>query len=66
MSDKISISICTFQSGDFDVMIRDVETGHEVTLSGNQKVEGGDFEFITDIAPACVWTRWTRDPGQDR
>ena len=66
MSGKISMSICTYQSGDFDVMIRDQETGHEVTLSGNQKVEDEDFELINAIAPACVWTKYTRDSGQSQ
>lgn len=57
MSDMV-ISICTYQSGDFEVIIKG--TGREVTLSGNQKLTDEEFELINELAPACVWTRYTR------
>ena len=62
MSDmaKLSISVCTYKSGEFDVILRDPSTSREVTLSGFQKVTGEDFEFLNEFAPACVFTTYKR------
>jgi hypothetical protein len=59
------MAICTFQSGDFDVMIKDKETGREIFLSGNQKITKDQLDFINDVAPACVWTDYTRTTPAD-
>ena len=58
---KLSISVCTYKSGDFEVLIRDPETGEEVQLNGNQKLDDKKLELITRLAPACVWTTYERD-----
>ena len=58
---SILISIVTYKNNKFDVIFKDDE-GHEVTFSGEQKVSEEEFEFINDIAPACVWTRYFDSP----
>lgn len=60
MSKHLSISVCTFKNSEFDVILRDPDTGLEVTLSGIQKLSDSDFEFINEIAPACVFTKYKR------
>lgn len=56
---NILISILTYKDSKFEVIFRDDE-GHEITFSGEQKVSEEEFEFINNIAPACVWTRYFR------
>ena len=58
MTQRLSISVCTYQNGDFEVILQDPDTHEEITLSGNQKVEGDDFDLIQKLAPACVFTRY--------
>jgi hypothetical protein len=58
---KLSISVCTFQNGSFDVILSDPDTGEEVTLSGEQKLDEEQFNFVNDKAPACVMTTYTRE-----
>ncbi|SNT39974.1 hypothetical protein [Antarctobacter heliothermus] len=56
----LDLSVCVFQSGDIDVMMKD-ETGQkmEINVSGfNLGPE--DLDFINKNAPACVWTRYGR------
>lgn len=54
------ISICTYQSGDFEVILKDGK-GNEVTLSGNQKLTPEEFEMINELAPACVFTQYNQE-----
>lgn len=64
MATNIALSICTYKGGGFDVIIKDTDTGDEVTLSGTEKVSEEDFKFLDAIAPACVFTKYTRvTPG---
>ncbi len=65
MSKEIAISICTFNDGTFDVMIQDPETSREITLSGAQEINQEDHSFILEIAPACVWTKYSRITPED-
>jgi hypothetical protein len=58
MKNHLKISVCTYNDGQFDVMIRDGDTGEELILSGNQKVDEESFELISKLAPACVWTSY--------
>lgn len=57
---RMKISVCTYQSGDFDVIIKD-ENDREVTLSGCQKLTDEEFELVNALAPACVFTRYTTE-----
>lgn len=61
----LTMSICTFNNGTFDVIFRDKATGEEVTFSGKQEVKGKQFDFINRIAPACVWTDYQRITPED-
>lgn len=61
----LTMSICTYNDGKFDVIFRDKKTGREFTFSGEQKVNGKDFDFINQIAPACVWTDYQRITPKD-
>ena len=61
MQKSILISIVTYNNGEFDVMIEDDESHKSITLSGEQRVTDEEFEFINEIAPACVWTKWSRE-----
>ena len=54
----IELSICTYENGEFDVMLRDTATGEEVTLSGVKHLSPEEFELTLRIAPACVWTSY--------
>lgn len=54
----LAISVCTYQDGKFEVLLRDAETNQEVTLSGVQKLGAEDFDFVNRIAPACLWTEY--------
>lgn len=54
----MKISICSYQSGDFEVMLRDPESGEEVMLCGNQELTPDEFDLINKLAPACVWTNY--------
>lgn len=58
MAQEIAFSICTFNDGKFDVMVKEVSTGREIILSGERKVSDDDLELINRIAPACVWTKY--------
>lgn len=61
---KFEMSICTYQSGDFDVMLRDATSGEEVVFSGNKKLTDDEFDMVGRIAPACVWTPYeSKDEG---
>lgn len=62
---RLAISICTYNNGAFDVMFRDRDTGREITFAGEQLVKGEDFDFINEIAPACVWTNYDRTTPKD-
>ena len=64
MGRRIELSVCTYASGDFDVMIVDKASGKELTFSGNCKLSADEFELVGKIAPACVWTEYERiTPG---
>lgn len=54
----LKLSVCSFMNGDFDVMIKDPETGQELTLSGHQKISDEDLDLVNKLAPACVWTNY--------
>ena len=55
----MKMSICTYQDGSFEVMIKNDE-GEEVMLCGEQKLTPEEFEIVDKIAPACVWTKYER------
>jgi len=57
---RIKMSICTYQDGLFQVMIVDEATGKEIHLEGHRELTRDEFEFVNDIAPACVWTTYTQ------
>lgn len=61
MKQKITLSVCAFQNGGFDVIIQDPTTGEEVTLSGEQKLDDQQFAMIDRLAPACVFTTYERE-----
>lgn len=54
----LSISVCSYQNGDFDVILQDGNTGEEVTLSGHQTLTNDQLELTYRLAPACVMTRY--------
>lgn len=54
---RMKISVCTYKSGDFEVILKD-EDDNEITLSGNQKLSPEEFELVNRLAPACVFTRY--------
>jgi hypothetical protein len=56
--ETIYMSICTFNDGLFQVIIR--KDNYEVTLEGTQVLGPNDFEFVNGIAPACVFTEYQR------
>lgn len=58
MNPRLTISVCTYQSGDFDVMLIDKETKEEVCFSGNQKITDKQLDIVNRLAPACVWTTY--------
>jgi hypothetical protein len=59
MDREILISVVTYNDGKFEVILKDDE-GREVSFLGEQKLSEEDFEFVNEIAPACVWTRYRR------
>lgn len=54
---EMSISVCTYQGGDFDVMIKDGVGGY-VCLSGKNNLTKEEFEILDRLAPACVFTKY--------
>jgi hypothetical protein len=54
----LEMSICTYENGEFDVMLRDTATGEEIELSGFKRLSPEQFKLIDRIAPACVWTSY--------
>lgn len=56
---KMTMSICTFNNGDFDVMFRLGD--REVTFSGNQELSDDELDLSLEIAPACVWTDFVQE-----
>jgi hypothetical protein len=54
----LKLSVCTYQNDNFDVMIIDGQSGEEIILSGTQQVSPEDFEILSRLAPACVWTSY--------
>jgi hypothetical protein len=65
MGRKITLSICTYNDGLFEVIINDKETGEGITFSGNKKIDNEQLAFINRIAPACVWTTYKRTTQED-
>ena len=59
MTDLI-ISVCPFQNHDFDVILKDGR-GHEITLSGTRKLTDDELVLLNELAPACVFTHYTRE-----
>ena len=57
---RMKISVCPFQNGAFDVIIKD-ENGREVTLSGHQKLSAEEFDLVNELAPACVFTPYIQE-----
>lgn len=60
---NLKISVCPFQSGEFDVILIDADTGEQVTLSGNQKLSDEELAIVTKLAPSCVWTTYQSSQG---
>ncbi len=61
MSKFLSISVVTYNgNNDFDVILRDPDTGREVTLSGEQILDQEEQEFLFEVAAPCVFTRYQR------
>jgi hypothetical protein len=60
MSKELSISVCTYKDGTFEVILKDSVTLEEVTLSGKQDVSDDELDFLNGRAPACVFTRYIR------
>lgn len=58
---RLRISVCTYNNGTFDVIVGDPDTDEEVTLSGNQRVTDEEFELLDRLAPACVFTDYARE-----
>lgn len=58
MTTRMSISVCPFVGGDFDVIIRDDDTGREVTLTGQHRLMDEEFEVVNKLAPSCVFTTY--------
>jgi hypothetical protein len=61
MARTIKLSLCTFQNGTFDVMVKDGETDEEICFSGEKKLTDKELDMVNSIAPACVWTTYTTD-----
>lgn len=61
---EITISICPFKNGEFDVMFKD-DDGNEIVFSGTKKLNAEELEFANNIAPACVWTKYQRITPED-
>lgn len=61
MLDKLTMSICTYKDGLFEVILKHTETGREIVFTGNQKLSEEDFDLVQEIAPACVWTKYLKD-----
>lgn len=55
---QMQISVCTYQGGDWEVIIVDKKTGEEVLFSGHGNLSDTDFEIVNRLAPACVWTTY--------
>ena len=56
----LDISICAYQSGDIDVLLKD-ETGAELEITASGfNLDADDLDFINKNTPACVWTRYGR------
>lgn len=57
----VLLSVVTYNDGKFDVIIRDAKTDMEVTFSGNTpEITDEEFDFLNEVAPACVFTKYTR------
>jgi hypothetical protein len=54
----LEISICTYENGEFDVMLQDPASGEGIELSGFKRLSPEQSKFIDRIAPACVWTSY--------
>ena len=53
---EISISICPFEGGDVDVIIKDRKSGEEICFTSTRKLSDAEFEFVNRVAPSCVFT----------
>ncbi len=58
IGNEILLSICTYKSGAFQIMIQDDK--HDLTFEGERKLEQDELEWTLDIAPACVFTKYKR------
>ena len=61
MRQAIEMSVCTYNDGTFDVILRDADTKEEVTLSGKQQLTPEEQELVCDLAPPCVYSRYARE-----
>lgn len=56
----ISMSFLSYNNGDWELIIRNRETGEEVCLQKNRDISEEDFKLLGDWCPACVWTQYRR------
>ena len=61
---ELLISIVTYQNDEFDIIFKDKCTSEEISFAGKREIDDAELEFINKIAPACVWTPYTRTPAQ--
>ena len=55
------MSICYYNDGRFDVILRDKDLGDEVTLAGKQDLSTAEKALCQRIAPPCVYTSFLQE-----
>ena len=58
----MEISVCLYRNNDFDVILRDAQTGEGLMLSGNQKLTDKQRDLLFRLAPGCTWTMYEMVP----
>lgn len=60
---QLEISIVPYKDSRFEVILRDAETGEEITLSGKRGFTQAELRLLGQIAPPCVYTRYVSREG---
>lgn len=58
---KITLSLCEFQDGTFELYIKDPSTHEEIQIEGRRVFTDAQRDMIARLMPGCVWTTYERE-----
>jgi hypothetical protein len=60
VTQKLTVSLCEFQDGTFELYIIDGNTREEIQIEGRRTFTDQQREMLLRLMPPCVWTTYER------